>query len=202
VSKLLITTVRAGGVSRRWRTPGSRPNQPFVSQKAELKTSSDKTRDYYSPLEGGGFEPSVPLCGELDALASVRRGPHAAIVKPGTPARSRRRARRAICGMPGAPSHGQTGARYRLGRLRSRPKGSTEKIRSCVRRFASKSARPLSDCIELTRSKTALSALANGSWPALSRSSSATLLAGEEAMINVSTVRFSEFSPPRAFQAL
>jgi hypothetical protein len=60
VSKLLITTVRAGGVSRRWRTPGSRPNQPFVSQKAELKTSSDKTRDYYSPLEGEGFEPSVP----------------------------------------------------------------------------------------------------------------------------------------------
>jgi hypothetical protein len=31
---------------------------------------------------------------------------HAAIVKPGTPDRSRRRARRAICGTPGAPYHG------------------------------------------------------------------------------------------------
>ena len=52
-----------------------------------------------SPLEGGGFEPSVPLYGELGALARATRD-HAAMVKPGTPDRSRRRTRRAICGTP------------------------------------------------------------------------------------------------------
>ena len=63
-----------------------------------------------SPLEGGGFEPSVPLYGELGADACDAT--HAAIVKPGTPDRSRRRARRAICGTPG---DGQSRARDRLG---------------------------------------------------------------------------------------
>ncbi len=53
-----------------------------------------------SALEGAGFEPWVPLYGELGALGRVRRT-RAAIVKPGTPDRSRRRARRAICGTPG-----------------------------------------------------------------------------------------------------
>src|ERR1700682_389776 len=43
-----------------------------------------------SPLEGGGFEPSVPLYGELGADACDAT--HAAIVKAGTPDRSRRRA--------------------------------------------------------------------------------------------------------------
>src|ERR1700738_4377304 len=52
-----------------------------------------------SLLEGGGFDPSVPLYGELGVGACDAT--HAAIVKPGTPDRSRRRARRAICGTPG-----------------------------------------------------------------------------------------------------
>jgi len=50
------------------------------------------------------FEPSVPLYGELGALGA-RRDPRRHR-EPGTPDRSRRRARRAICGTPGAPSHG------------------------------------------------------------------------------------------------
>src|SRR5712671_647252 len=49
-----------------------------------------------SLLEETGFEPSVPLYGQLGALGRVR-WTRAAIVKPGTPDRSRRRARRAIC---------------------------------------------------------------------------------------------------------
>jgi hypothetical protein len=57
-----------------------------------------------SPLEGDRFEPSVPCYGELGASGAFD-ATHAAIVKPGTPDRSRRRARRAICGTPGAPSH-------------------------------------------------------------------------------------------------
>src|SRR3984893_8724777 len=66
-----------------------------------------------SALEETGFEPSVPLYGELGALGRVRRT-RAAIVKPGTPDRSHRRARRAICGTPG---DGQSRARDRLRRL-------------------------------------------------------------------------------------
>jgi hypothetical protein len=68
-----------------------------------------------SPLEETGFEPSVPLYGELGALGRVRRT-RAAIVKPGTPDRSRQRARRAICGTPG---DGQSRALDRLRRLRA-----------------------------------------------------------------------------------
>jgi hypothetical protein len=56
-----------------------------------------------SPLEGAGFEPSVPLYGELGTSGACD-ATHAAIVKPETSDRSRRRVRRAICGTPGAPS--------------------------------------------------------------------------------------------------
>ena len=57
-----------------------------------------------SLLEGDGFEPLVPFYGEL-RISGACDATHAAIVKPGTPGRSRRRARRAICGTPAAPSH-------------------------------------------------------------------------------------------------
>ena len=56
-----------------------------------------------SPLEGTGFEPSVPLYGQLGTSGACD-ATHAAIVKLETSDRSRRRARRAICGTPGAPS--------------------------------------------------------------------------------------------------
>ena len=57
-----------------------------------------------SSLEGEGFEPAVP-----PTMSSVHSGAcdatHAAIVKRGTPDRSRRRARRAICRKDEAAYH-------------------------------------------------------------------------------------------------
>src|ERR1700738_2847708 len=82
--------------------PLSRPQPPQTAAKLRgfSPTAPGFTAETDSPLEGAGFEPSVPLYGELGALGRVRRT-RAAIVKPGTPDRSRRRARRPICGTPG-----------------------------------------------------------------------------------------------------
>jgi hypothetical protein len=64
-----------------------------------------------SRFAGGreGFEPSVPLYGELGAPGRARR----AIVKVRNADRPRRRVRRAICGVPGCLSHGQNRPRDR-----------------------------------------------------------------------------------------
>src|SRR5216683_2564051 len=83
---------------------------------AAVQLDPEQTRTRWRMVQG--FEPSVRLYGELGALGRVRRT-RAAIVKPGTPDRSRRRARRAICGTPGAPSHGKSRARDRLRRLQA-----------------------------------------------------------------------------------
>jgi hypothetical protein len=64
--------------------PSTNPAYPNMIE--EVRFAPD------SPFEGDGFEPSVPLYGELGALGRVRRT-RAAIVKPGTPDRARRRAR-------------------------------------------------------------------------------------------------------------
>jgi len=96
------------------RSRAGTPDQPGKFALRIVRFAKD------SLLEGAGFEPSVPLYGELGALGRVRRDPRRTewkpIVKLGTPDRSRRRARRAICGTPG---DGQSRARDRLRRLRA-----------------------------------------------------------------------------------
>src|SRR5260370_37698478 len=96
---------------RSLRVPSHVPSYPQTAAKVRdfSPTASGFTAETDWLLEGGGFEPSVPLYGELGADACDAT--HAAIVKPGTPDRSRRRARRAICGTPG---DGQSRARDRL----------------------------------------------------------------------------------------
>ena len=115
---LSLTGDRWFGVPvRSLRVPSHVPSHPQMAAKlrALSLTASGFTAETDWPLEGAGFEPSVPLYGELGALGRVRRT-RAAIVKPGTPDRSRRRARRAICGTPG---DGQSRALDRLRRLRA-----------------------------------------------------------------------------------
>ena len=70
---------------------------------AECRPREGGASSFDSPREGAGFEPSVPLYGQLGTSGACD-ATHAAIVKLETSDRSRRRARRAICGTPGAPS--------------------------------------------------------------------------------------------------
>ena len=90
---------RAGGPS----APVAGGNLIGKAAFAQIEFAAD------SPLEGTGFEPSVPLYGQLGTSGACD-ATHAAIVKLETSDRSRRRARRAICGTPGAPSARDSGA--------------------------------------------------------------------------------------------
>ena len=85
---------------------GFEPSVPLYGQlgtTAECRPREGGASSFDSPREGAGFEPSVPLYGQLGTSGACD-ATHAAIVKLETSDRSRRRARRAICGTPGAPS--------------------------------------------------------------------------------------------------